>query len=143
MSDQLLRCLGILSFIEEKNRIEEKPPRKIIENFVKSNFYQDEDSEYSRTTFFRDIDFIRSDFNDSLTSTKDRPDIYYCEICRATSSNFGKLISGIQKLHFCIAKCLRFQKRYFVALMAFRNFLDRRILLHKCASFFVFDSATK
>lgn len=91
MSDQLLRCLGILSFIEEKNKIGEKPSRKIIENFVKSNFYQDEDCQYSRTTFFRDIDFIKLNFNDSLTSTDNRPVHYYFETYGTTSRFFKDL----------------------------------------------------
>lgn len=91
MSDNLLRCLAIMSFIEEKNRIDEKPSKESIEKFVKSNFYQDDDSKYGKSTFHRDIEFIQLNFNESLASTKTRPALYYFETYGTTSNFFNDL----------------------------------------------------
>lgn len=89
MTDQLLRCIGIFSFIEEKNKLGEKPTKQNIEDFVRSNFYQNETDVYTKSSFHRDLEFIKLNFNDSLTSTSNRPTTYYFETF-GTTSNFFK-----------------------------------------------------
>ena len=90
MSDQLLRCLEIMSFVEEQNKLGGKPTKKIIEDHIKKSFYQDENAK-SKSTFHRDIEFIKLNFNDSLTSTNNRPARYYFETYGTTSNYFKDL----------------------------------------------------
>ena len=87
MSNQFIRCLSILSFIEEKNKQGKHPSKEQIENLVKANFYESDESAYGKSTFHRDIDFIKLNFNDSLTATKTRPVKYHLEIF-GTTANF-------------------------------------------------------
>lgn len=128
MSDNLLRCLAIMSFIEEKNRIDEKPSKESIEKFVKSNFYQDDDFKYGKSTFHRDIEFIQLNFNESLVSTKTRPALYYFEYYGTTNNFFNDLNRSLVLL-----SALKEQNK---------NEIEKKIgksKLNKLTSYIVFD----
>ncbi|HAP95422.1 MAG TPA: hypothetical protein DCP54_06670, partial [Chryseobacterium sp.] len=79
-----------MSFVEEQNKLGGKPTKKIIEDHIKKSFYQDENAK-SKSTFHRDIEFIKLNFNDSLTSTNNRPARYYFETYGTTSNYFKDL----------------------------------------------------
>lgn len=91
MNNQLFRCIGIFNFIEEKNKLGQQPTKQNITDFVRMNFYQNENDTYSKNSFYRDLDFIKLNINDTLISTNSRPSSYYFETIGTTSNFFKEL----------------------------------------------------